>query len=58
MTKETFFWQEKAEWLIRAAQNPAWSPIVSRIVLTFDALLSTAILLKVHCLPIQVLYYG
>ena len=57
MTQEGFFWQQKAQSLVRAAQNPAWSPLMSRLVLAFDAVLCMAILLTVNCLPVQVLYY-
>jgi ALG3 protein len=49
MASVVSFVQEKAQWLLRAAQNPAWSPSVSRLVLAFDALLCSAILVKVKC---------
>jgi hypothetical protein len=40
---------QTAEMIFQEVQNPIWDRLVGRGVWIFDALLSTAILLKVNC---------
>jgi len=44
---------KKANWIVHELQNPKWSGLVARLIWIFDAVLSTAILLRINCIKMS-----